>query len=56
MANIVLQQSFLYTYEIWQNKQALLQSDKTFYRSLKKDYRVDIISRFEYPHIVLPNP
>jgi hypothetical protein len=42
--------SWTYTHQIWQAKEALLQKDG-FYKTLRKDYRKDLIGLFIYPLI-----
>ena len=41
----------IYTYEVWQNEAALLQAGGSFFKTLRKDYRKDLIKLF-----CLPNP
>lgn len=44
---------FVYTYQIWQNREALLQSKNSFLKTLAKDYRKDMIKLFCLPAIEL---
>lgn len=40
---------FVYTYQIWQNNNNLLQGKAQFFKNLKKDYRADLIRVFCNP-------
>lgn len=42
-----------YTYEVWQKEAALLQASGSFFKTLRKDYRKDMIKLFCLPEIVL---
>lgn len=42
----ILVSDTIYTYEIWQAGEALLQSDSRFYKDLRKDYRAELIKIF----------
>lgn len=41
----------IYTYQIWQAEEAMLQSDGKFFKNLRKDYRKDMIKLFCLPNL-----